>query len=179
MHITFISTGQEILQDILKPLEVTPSQPVPLHQDLGLSILCQEVNTQQLMELRQVQGLEGDFGQELLLVDCLDICLEVQGIVTSTTMVTVTMDRDTTSRGLGMALADQAGLAPITAGPLAGPQVVPTGEALVLRVPGPPQALVGPNAAEIFEDKENLGEKTKHEIKKARSSTLHHLTYSK
>ena len=54
-------------------------------------------------------------------------------------MVTVTMDRDTTSRGLGMALADQAGLAPITAGPLAGPQVVHTGEALVLRVPGPPQ----------------------------------------
>ena len=54
-------------------------------------------------------------------------------------MVTVTMDRDTTSRGLGMALADQAGLAPITAGPLAGPQVVHTGEALVLRVPAPPQ----------------------------------------
>lgn len=53
-------------------------------------------------------------------------------------MVTITMDRDTTSRGLGMALADQAGLAPITAGPLAGPQVVHTGEALALRVPGPP-----------------------------------------
>lgn len=129
------------------------------------------------MQLRQVQGLEGDFGQELPLVDYLVICLEVQGIVTSTTMVTVTMDRDTTGRGLGMALADQAGLAPITAGPLAGPQVVHTGEALVLRVPAPPQALVGPNAAEIFEDEENRRGKNKHRLKKARSSTLHHLTY--
>ena len=54
-------------------------------------------------------------------------------------MVTATMDRDTTNRGLGMVLADQAGLAPITPGPLAGPQEVHTGEALVLRVSGPPQ----------------------------------------
>ena len=38
------------------------------------------------------------------------------------------------------------------------------------------QALVGPNAAEIF-DEENRRGKNKHRLEKARSSTLHHLTY--
>ena len=59
-------------------------------------------------------------------------------------MITVTMGRGTTDDGLGTALVDPAGLGPITAGLLVGPQVAVTGQALPLRAPGPPQVRLVP-----------------------------------
>ena len=48
------------------------------------------------------------------------------------------MVRVTASGGLGMDLEDPAGLGPITAGLLVGPQVAVTGGALPLQAPGQP-----------------------------------------
>ena len=54
------------------------------------------------------------------------------------------MGRGTTDDGPGTELVDPAGLVPITAGLPVGPQVAPTGVALPLRAPGPPQVRLVP-----------------------------------
>lgn len=89
-----------------------------------------------------------DFGQELPLVDSWDTCLEAQ-VVAVITVIMVTMARGTIDNGLGTDLVLPAGLGPITAGLLVGPQEAVTGETLPLRAPGPPQALVVPSDAEM------------------------------
>ena len=59
-------------------------------------------------------------------------------------VITVTMGQGTTDDGLGMDLVEPAGLGPVTAGLLAGPQEAVTGEALPHRAPGPPQVRLVP-----------------------------------
>ena len=52
------------------------------------------------------------------------------------------MARGTVDDGLGTELVLPAGLGPITAGLLVGPQEAVTGETLPLRAPGPPQVTI-------------------------------------
>lgn len=54
------------------------------------------------------------------------------------------MGQGTTDDGLGTDLVEPAGLDPVTAGLLAGPQEAVTGEALPHRAPGPPQVRLVP-----------------------------------
>ena len=54
------------------------------------------------------------------------------------------MGQGTTDDGLGMDLVEPAGLGPVTAGLLAGPQEAVTGEALPHRAPGLPQVRLVP-----------------------------------
>ena len=69
-------------------------------------------------------------------------CLITLLVVAVITVIMVTMARGTIDNGLGTDLVLPAGLGPITAGLLVGPQEAVTGETLPLRAPGPPQVTI-------------------------------------
>ena len=70
---------------------------------------------------------------------CLITLLVVAVLIT---VIMATMARGTINDGLGTDLVLPAGLGPITAGLLVGPQEAVTGETLPLRAPGPPQVRI-------------------------------------
>lgn len=130
--------------------------PVPHHLDLGLSMY--QVATIHItavgQEMQQGLLVGKDFGQELLLGDCWDICLEAQAVAVLTMITMVIMVRGTIGDGLDTVLVgDLAGLGLTTVGPQdppqVGPQAATTEEAPPLQALGPLQVSVEPDVAEI------------------------------
>lgn len=105
-------------------------------------------------EMQQGLLVGKDFGQELLLGDCWDICLEAQAVAVLTMITMVIMVRGTIGDGLDTVLVgDLAGLGLTTVGPpdppQVGPQAATTEEAPPLQALGPLQVSVEPGVAEI------------------------------
>lgn len=130
--------------------------PVPHLLDLGLSMY--QVATVRItaagQEMQQGMTVGQDFGQELLLGDFWDICLEAQAVTILTMIAMVIMVRGTIGDGLDTVLVgDLAGLGPTTAGPQdppqVGPQAATTEEAPPIQALGPLQVSVEPSVAEI------------------------------